>query len=94
MVNIARNHRATGLTVWTTAGLRTVPVPPAGTSQSVVPSPPNRKPVPSPRPRHLPAGVGIALGSVFLDKAFGLGFATASERSWLNGDSSATPSRC
>jgi thiosulfate dehydrogenase [quinone] large subunit len=50
---------------------------------------------PSPRAataaRYLLAGIRIALGWVFLwaflDKAFGLGFATPSERSWLNGGS-------
>nr|WP_239152199.1 hypothetical protein [Virgisporangium aurantiacum] len=50
---------------------------------------------PSPREataaRYLLAGIRIALGWVFLwaflDKAFGLGFATPSERSWFNGGS-------
>jgi len=50
---------------------------------------------PSPRAataaRYLLAGIRIALGWVFLwaflDKVFGLGFATPSERSWLNGGS-------
>jgi thiosulfate dehydrogenase (quinone) large subunit len=50
---------------------------------------------PSPRAataaRYLLAGIRIALGWVFLwaflDKAFGLGFATPSERSWFNGGS-------
>jgi thiosulfate dehydrogenase [quinone] large subunit len=41
--------------------------------------------------RYLLAGVRLALGWVFLwaflDKVFGLGFATPSERSWLNGGS-------
>jgi thiosulfate dehydrogenase [quinone] large subunit len=39
--------------------------------------------------RYLMAGVRIALGWVFLwaflDKTFGLGFATTSERAWING---------
>ena len=50
---------------------------------------------PSPRAataaRYLLAGIRLALGWVFLwaflDKAFGLGFATPSERSWFNGGS-------
>jgi len=50
---------------------------------------------PSPRAataaRYLLAGIRLALGWVFLwaflDKAFGLGFATPSERSWINGGS-------
>jgi thiosulfate dehydrogenase [quinone] large subunit len=50
---------------------------------------------PSPRmataARYLLAGIRLALGWVFLwaflDKAFGLGFATPSERSWVNGGS-------
>jgi thiosulfate dehydrogenase [quinone] large subunit len=41
--------------------------------------------------RYLLAGIRLALGWVFLwaflDKTFGLGFATPSERSWLNGGS-------
>jgi thiosulfate dehydrogenase [quinone] large subunit len=41
--------------------------------------------------RYLLAGIRLALGWVFLwaflDKAFGLGFATPSERSWFNGGS-------
>jgi thiosulfate dehydrogenase (quinone) large subunit len=41
--------------------------------------------------RYLLAGIRLALGWVFLwaflDKAFGLGFATPSERSWINGGS-------
>jgi thiosulfate dehydrogenase (quinone) large subunit len=63
--------------------------------------PENRAPMrhpsidPSPREataaRYLLAGIRIALGWVFLwaflDKAFGLGFATPSERSWFNGGS-------
>ena len=50
---------------------------------------------PSPRAAtaawYLLAGIRLALGWVFLwaflDKAFGLGFATPSERSWVNGSS-------
>jgi thiosulfate dehydrogenase [quinone] large subunit len=50
---------------------------------------------PSPRAataaRYLLAGIRLALGWVFLwaflDKAFGLGFATPSQRSWVNGGS-------
>ena len=50
---------------------------------------------PSPRAamaaRYVLAGIRISLGWVFLwaflDKAFGLGFATPSERSWFNGGS-------
>ena len=41
--------------------------------------------------RYLLAGIRLALGWVFLwaflDKPFGLGFATPSERSWINGGS-------
>jgi thiosulfate dehydrogenase (quinone) large subunit len=41
--------------------------------------------------RYLLAGIRIALGWVFLwaflDKTFGLGFATTSERAWINGGS-------
>jgi thiosulfate dehydrogenase [quinone] large subunit len=41
--------------------------------------------------RYMLAGIRLALGWVFLwaflDKVFGLGFATPSERSWLNGGS-------
>jgi thiosulfate dehydrogenase [quinone] large subunit len=41
--------------------------------------------------RYLLAGIRLALGWVFLwaflDKTFGLGFATPSERSWINGGS-------
>jgi thiosulfate dehydrogenase [quinone] large subunit len=56
-----------------------------------------RRPATEPSPRsasaarYLLAGIRLALGWVFLwaflDKAFGLGFATPSERSWFNGGS-------
>ena len=51
-------------------------------------APPTR---PSAAVRYLLAGIRLALGFIFLwaflDKTFGLGFATASAKSWINGGS-------
>lgn len=68
----------------------------AGPVRSDVRDPVRRSSIePSPRAAtaawYLLAGIRVALGWIFLwaflDKAFGLGFATPSERSWFNGGS-------
>lgn len=98
MVDIARNHRSTDTSVGTITRPPTDPMPATATAGV---RPGGRAPMvhpttePSPRTataaRYLLAGIRIALGWVFLwaflDKAFGLGFATPSERSWFNGGS-------
>jgi len=97
MVNIADTRRGTVNTTEPPMAVldkpRPTDQPPAGTpatdSQPQPPAPdalPDRSTTAA---RYLLAGIRLALGFVFLwafvDKAFGLGFATTSAKSWING---------
>ena len=92
MVDIARNYDTAVLANTATvagapvvmaerpAGRSTAPPSPIGTAS--LPDPATNMPA-----RYLLAGIRIAMGFIFLwaflDKVFGLGFATTSDKSWL-----------